>query len=126
MTVICILVKVLIETMSLMIDEADLYAEVWVGRCCADSAEEVSNFVMKTLQYAQTTDDLYLSKIMFVGEDLGGQFYYQYGGDYKDMIEYLVPSSYNMNKLYDNCRFHLVSRGFYTRIICCPATDNKS
>jgi hypothetical protein len=87
------------------IDEADLYAEVWVGRCCADSAEEVSNFVMKTLQYAQTTDDLYLSKIMFVGEDLGGQFYYQYGGDYKDMIEYLVPSSYNMNKLYDNFHF---------------------
>lgn len=88
-----------------LVDEADLYAEVWVGRCCADSAEEVSNFVMKTLQYAQTTDDLYLSKILFVGEDLGEQFYYQYGGDYKDMIEYLVPSSYNMSKLYDNSRF---------------------
>ncbi|PNX47200.1 MAG: hypothetical protein BV456_11295 [Thermoplasmata archaeon M8B2D] len=35
------------------IDEADLYAEVWIGRCCADSDEEVSNFVMKTLNYAQ-------------------------------------------------------------------------
>jgi hypothetical protein len=84
------------------VDEADLYAEVWVGRCCADSAEEISNFVMKTLQYAQTTDNLYLSKIMFVGEDLGEQFYYQFGGEYKDMIEYLVPSFYNMSKLYDN------------------------
>jgi hypothetical protein len=87
------------------IDEADLYAEVWVGRCCADSPEEVSNFVMKTLQYAETTDDVYLSKIMFVGEDLGSQFYFHYGGDYKDMIEYLVPSSYTMNKLYDNGNF---------------------
>jgi hypothetical protein len=87
------------------VDEADLYAEVWVGRCCADSAEEVSNFVMKTLQYAQTTDDLYLSNIMFVGEDLGEQFYYQYGGEYKDMIEYLVPPSFSMSKLYDNSRF---------------------
>ena len=86
-------------------DEADLYAEVWVGRCCADSAEEVSNFVMKTLQYAQTTDDLYLSNILFVGEDLGEQFYYQFGGDYKDMIEYLVPSSYSLSKFYDNSLF---------------------
>ena len=87
------------------VDEADLYAEVWVGRCCADSAEEVSNFVMKTLQYAQTTDDLYISNIMFVGEDLGSQFYYQYGGDYKDMTEYLILSSYNVSKLYDNSDF---------------------
>jgi hypothetical protein len=87
------------------IDEADLYAEVWVGRCCADSPAEVSNFVMKTLQYAETTDDGYLSKIVFVGEDLGSQFYFQYGGDYKDMIEYLVPSSYTMKKLYDNDDF---------------------
>jgi hypothetical protein len=87
------------------VDEADLYAEVWVGRCCADSPEEVSNFVMKTLQYAQTTDELYLSNIMFVGEDLGSQFYYQYGGDYKDMTEYLVPASYNISKLYDSADF---------------------
>ena len=86
-------------------DEADLYAEVWVGRCCADSAEEVSNFVMKSIQYAQATDDQYLSHIMFAGEDLGSQFYFQYGGDYKDMIEYLVPSSFTMNKLYDNSDF---------------------
>lgn len=89
----------------IFVDEADLYAEVWVGRCCADSAEEVSNFVMKTLLYAQTVDNLYLSKIMFAGEDLGSQFYYQYGGDYKDMIEYLVPLSFNISKLYDNSDF---------------------
>ncbi|EMR73304.1 Peptidase family C25, partial [Thermoplasmatales archaeon SCGC AB-539-N05] len=86
------------------VDEADLYAEVWVGRCCADSAEEVSNFVMKTLWYAETADP-YLSEIMFVGEDLGPAFYFQYGGDYKDMMEYLVPSTYNVHKLYDGYDF---------------------
>ena len=87
------------------VDEADLYAEVWVGRCCADSAEEVSNFVMKTLQYAQITDESYLSEIMFAGEDLGNQFFFQYGGDYKDMTEYLIPPLFNISKLYDNDEF---------------------
>ena len=83
------------------VDEADLLAEVWVGRCCADSAEEVSNFVKKTITYAQSVDP-YLSEIMFVGEHLGSAFYFQYGGGYKDMMEYLVPSSYNMHKFYDS------------------------
>ena len=83
------------------IDEADLYAEVWVGRCCADSDKEVSNFTMKTLNYAQSGDP-YLSEIMFIGEDLGSAFYFQYGGEYKDLMEYLVPSNYNMHKLYDS------------------------
>ncbi len=83
------------------IDEADLYAEVYVGRCCADSDEEVSNFVMKTLNYAQSGDP-YLSEIMFIGEDLGSLFYFNYGGGYKDLMEYLIPSSYNMHKLYDS------------------------
>jgi len=39
---------------------------------------------------------------MFVGEDLGPSFYFQYGGDYKDLVEYLVPSSYSLSKLYDS------------------------
>jgi len=83
-------------------DEADFFAEVWVGRACVDSEQEISNFVKKTLFYEQTTDDSYLSTILFVGEDLGSAFYFQYGGDYKDMMEYLVPSGYNMHKLYDS------------------------
>lgn len=82
------------------VDEADLYSEVWVGRACADSTEEVSNFVMKTLIYEQSGDP-YLSDILFVGEDLGSAFYFQYGGDYKDMMEHLVPDQYNLHKFYD-------------------------
>ncbi|RLF50312.1 MAG: hypothetical protein DRN24_06755, partial [Thermoplasmata archaeon] len=83
------------------IDEADLYAEVWVGRACVDSKEEISNFVMKTLKYEEMGKDPYLSKILFVGEDLGTSFYTRWGGDYKDLIESYVPSQYNLTKLYD-------------------------
>ncbi len=86
------------------IDEADLLAEVWVGRCCADSHEEVSNFVNKTLNYAQSGDP-YLSEILFVGEDLGSGFFFRYGGEYKDLMEYLIPSTYNIHKLYDNDKY---------------------
>jgi hypothetical protein len=97
------------------LDEADLYAEVWVGRCCADSTVEVSNFIKKTLDYAQSADP-YLSEIMFVGEDLGSSFYFQYGGDYKDMMEYLVPDSYTIHKLYDSEEFTWYPEDFYTEL----------
>ena len=82
------------------LDEADLLSEVWVGRACADSDEEVSNFVKKTIEYEGTSDP-YLSNIMFVGEFLGSAFYYPYGGYYKDDMEYLVPDSFNLDKFYD-------------------------
>jgi hypothetical protein len=97
------------------IDEADLYAEVWVGRCCADSHREVSNFVNKTLNYARSGDS-YLSEIMFIGEDLGNAFYFQYGGEYKDLMEYLVPSSYNVHKLYDNDEYTWRQDDFITEL----------
>jgi hypothetical protein len=82
------------------IDEADLYAEVYVGRACADSDEEVSNFVKKTLAYDQSTDP-YLKDILFIGENLGSLFFTEWGGDYKDEMAPLVPSIYNLCKLYD-------------------------
>jgi hypothetical protein len=85
------------------IDEADFYAEVWVGRACVDSEEEISNFVMKTINYEQITDDPYIANIMFVGEDLGEyyNFYFRWGGEYKDLMENLIPSQYNLFKFYD-------------------------
>ncbi len=83
------------------VDEADLYAEVSVGRACVDSVEEVSNFVKKTLTYDQLFYDEYFSKVLFLGEYLGSQFFYQWGGDYKDEIEYLFPQEYNITKLYE-------------------------
>jgi len=83
------------------IDEADLYSEVWVGRACIDSKEELNNFVKKTLEYEQMGFDPYISEILFVGEDLGSSFYTRWGGDYKDQVEDYVLSQYNLNKFYD-------------------------
>lgn len=83
------------------LDEADLYAEVWVGRACVDSVAELANFVMKSLAYEHTTSESYLSQILFVGEDLGSLFYTRWGGEYKDVIEPCIPMQYHVNKLYD-------------------------
>jgi hypothetical protein len=82
------------------IDEADLYAEVWIGRAPVDSKEELSNFVMKTLRYEQTSDS-YLEDILFVGEDLGFPGISRWGGNFKDPIGDFVPNSYNLRKFYD-------------------------
>jgi len=82
------------------IDEADLFAEVSVGRACIDSAEEVANFVQKTIQYDNLFYDDYFKRILFLGEHLGGQFYFPYGGSYKDLIEPILPDTYELTKLY--------------------------
>jgi len=88
------------NTVDNTIDEADLYAEVFVGRACVDSEEEVSNFVKKTISYDEIFYDEYFSKILFLGEFLGSQFYYSWGGEYKDLIEPIIPSEYNLIKVY--------------------------
>lgn len=82
------------------IDEADLFAEVNVGRACIDSSEEVSNFVQKTIQYDNLFYDDYFKHILFLGEHLGSQFYFPYGGSYKDLIEPILPDNYELTKLY--------------------------
>ena len=84
------------------VDEADLYAEVWVGRACIDSEDEIENFVKKTLYYEQNNDD-YLSEIAFIGEYLGFPGVSAYGGNYKDYMQenVQIPDSYNINKIYD-------------------------
>ena len=63
--------------------EVDLYAEVYVGRAPVDSAEEVSNFVRKTLAYESTCDS-YLRDVLMAGEFLRPG---TWGGDHKDEIK---------------------------------------
>ena len=84
------------------IDEADLYAEVWVGRAPVDGVEEINNFVKKTIWYDQSRDD-YLSEILFLGEYLGFPGISAYGGNYNDYIEEQIeiPAEYNIHKIYD-------------------------
>lgn len=95
------------------IDEADLYAEVWVGRACADSTQEISNFVEKTIAYEETTNDPYISEILFIGEELGSLFYTNWGGEYKDQVEGYVPPQYNLEKMYDQIYQFEYGRNWY-------------
>ena len=81
-------------------DEADLFCEVYVGRACADADDEVSNFVMKTLSYAASTDPYIFTGLM-VGEYLGFPGVSAYGGNYKDLIIPLFPEDYAVDTLYD-------------------------
>lgn len=82
------------------IDEADLLSEVSVGRWPADSATEVQNIVEKTLYY-ETTQNPYLSKILFVGEYLGFPGVSAYGGNYMDTLIPIIPDSFIVETLYE-------------------------
>jgi len=84
------------------IDEADLLSEVYVGRACVDSYDEVSNFVMKTLTYENEYEDPYLTKALMVGEYLGFPGVSQYGGNYKDLIIPYIPDDFfTVDTLYE-------------------------
>jgi peptidase C25-like protein/Big-like domain-containing protein len=81
-------------------DEADLIAEVYVGRAPVDSEHEVANFVYKTLSYEHTKHP-YISNILLVGEYLGFPGISAYGGNYKDLVKPYIPDTYQINTLYD-------------------------
>ncbi len=90
--------------------DIDLVAEVAVGRAPVDNAEQVSNFVHKTLAYENSKDD-YLQNVLMVGEYLGFGGVANWGGNYKDEIKdgsnnngYTtvgIPEMYNVSTLYD-------------------------
>jgi hypothetical protein len=54
-------------------DEADYFAEVYIGRAPVNTAQQVSNFVDKILWYEQTSDEDYLKKALLVAEKLDDQ-----------------------------------------------------
>ena len=83
------------------VDEADLLAEVYVGRACVDADDEVSNFVMKTLAYEDSDDDPYILTGLMVGEYLGFPGVSAYGGNYKDLIIPFFPEDFVVDTLYD-------------------------
>jgi hypothetical protein len=83
------------------VEEADLLAEVYVGRACVDSDVEVANFVMKTLGYENSDEELYLAKALMVGEYLGFPGVSSDGGNYKDLIIPTIPADFNVDTLYE-------------------------
>ena len=93
--------------------DVDLFAEVYVGRACVDSKEDVNNFVSKTISYMNTdVDDDYLNEVLMAGEYLGDYGIASWGGNYLDLLidgspldgytTVGIPSSdYTINTLYD-------------------------
>ena len=93
--------------------DVDLIAEVYVGRACVDSVEEVHNFVNKTINYLNTDcNDQYLRKVLMAGEHLGDYGVASWGGNYLDLLidecnadAYTtvgIPSdSFEIEKVYD-------------------------
>lgn len=63
--------------------EADLFAEVSIGRICVDNTTEVNNFTHKLIMYQDKPVVQDIEKALMVGEYLWGN---TYGGDSKDEI----------------------------------------
>ncbi|OQX19566.1 MAG: hypothetical protein BWK75_05525 [Candidatus Altiarchaeales archaeon A3] len=92
--------------------EVDIFCEIYVGRAPVSNEQEVSNFVMKTISYENSSDS-YLSNALFAGEWLqtlpGGSNHW--GGDSMDEIKDgsdkwgiynpPFPSCFDIETLYD-------------------------
>ena len=66
--------------------DVDLFAEVYVGRACVDTVEDVNNFVQKTASYLNMNYDEYLSKVILAGEYLGDYGVSSFGGNLLDPL----------------------------------------
>jgi parallel beta-helix repeat protein len=78
-------------------EEADFFAEVYIGRATVDTPEEAANFVSKTLAYEQTSHASYLNKALMVGQTLDDV---TQGANGKDMVTDTIPQ-YTITRLYD-------------------------
>lgn len=93
--------------------DVDLIAEVYVGRACASTSDEVNNFVSKTVAYLSLPQgETYLGDATFAGEYLGDYGIASFGGTTLDQLingssengftTVGIPSSlYRIDKLYD-------------------------
>jgi len=51
-------------------EEADFFAEVYIGRAPVDTVQEAANFVAKTIAYEQNPQADYLKKALMIGQKL--------------------------------------------------------
>lgn len=77
-------------------DNADLVAEVFVGRAPVETVGEVNNFISKTLAYSSSSLADY--QTLLIGEQLDAT---NWAGDRKDEVIEYHPSQYNFTTLYD-------------------------
>ena len=93
--------------------DVDLIADVYVGRACVDTIEEVNNFVHKTVEYLSlSSNETYLGDATFAGEYLGDYGIASYGGTTLNQLingssengftTVGIPASlYHIDRLYD-------------------------
>ncbi|MBC7080653.1 MAG: hypothetical protein H5T44_00140 [Thermoplasmatales archaeon] len=84
------------------VEEADLFSEVWVGRVCADSDEEIKNFIRKSISYQESKGNI---EVLLVGEFLGFGGIADWGGNYMDEIKQLIPPYFNITTLYERDKY---------------------
>ena len=78
-------------------EEADFYAEVYIGRATVDTPQEAANFVNKTVAYEQSPQAGYLNKALMVGQTLDDV---TQGANGKDTVTDMMPQ-YTTTRLYD-------------------------
>ena len=80
-------------------DEADLFAEVYIGRAPVDNVSEANNFIMKTITYENATsnNESYLNNAMMLGTIGDG---ITEGGTSKDTITDIIPQ-YTTTRVYN-------------------------
>lgn len=78
-------------------EEADFFAEVYIGRAPVNTLEQAENFINKTLWYEQYSDDNYFKKALMVASTLDEE---TEGANNKDMVTDLIPQ-YTTTRLYD-------------------------
>ncbi len=77
-------------------EEADFFAEVYIGRAPVNTPQEATNFVNKTLWYERASDDGYFKKALMIGEKLDEE---TEGGNGKDLVTDIIPQ-YTTTRLY--------------------------
>jgi len=77
-------------------EEADFFAEVYIGRAPVDTSQEATNFVTKTLAYEQNPNASYLKKALMIGQTLDAE---TEGGNGKDLVTNIIPQ-YTTTRLY--------------------------
>lgn len=78
-------------------EEADFFAEVYIGRATVNTPQQAANFVGKTLAYEQSPQAVYLDNALMVGQALDDV---TQGANGEDTIAELMPQ-YTMTRLYD-------------------------
>jgi hypothetical protein len=77
-------------------DEADLYAELYIGRAPVTTPGRVTNFVNKTIWYENNTDDSYFKKALMFAETLDED---TEGANSKDLASDEIPQ-YTTSRYY--------------------------